>query len=169
MAVMASSTTVPIFGWGALALRCSQRASLGTQKMLAARYSSGSSGSAPWARWDSNSACLASKASEMYFRKMRPRTTCLYSAASMLLRSASAAAHSFDSNPMAVLVPTKSASFGQQVIGKYRFTSCGARKQLENKAASALRQINEPVVHKVRSCRLYCRNRDSISRLPRNT
>ena len=34
-------------GCGALALRYDQRASFGTQKMLAARYSSGSSGSAP--------------------------------------------------------------------------------------------------------------------------
>src|SRR2546422_10414994 len=34
----------------------------------------------------------------MYLRKIRPRTTCLYSAASMLLRSASAAAQSFCSN-----------------------------------------------------------------------
>ena len=37
-------------GCGALAFRCAQRASFGTQKMLAARYSSGSSGSAPCAR-----------------------------------------------------------------------------------------------------------------------
>jgi hypothetical protein len=37
---------------------------------------------------------LASKASEMYLRKISPGTTCLYSAASMSLRSASAAAHS---------------------------------------------------------------------------
>jgi hypothetical protein len=35
----------------------------------------------------------------MYFRKMRPRTTCLYSAASMLLRILSAAAHSVASKP----------------------------------------------------------------------
>ena len=35
-------------------------------------------------------ACCSSKASEMYLRKIRPRTTCLYSAASMLPRSASA-------------------------------------------------------------------------------
>src|SRR5438045_1396399 len=34
-------------GWGALAFRCDQRASFGTQKILTARYSSGSSGSAP--------------------------------------------------------------------------------------------------------------------------
>ena len=44
---LASSTTVPMVGCGALAFRCPQRASFGTQKMLAARYSSGSSGSAP--------------------------------------------------------------------------------------------------------------------------
>ena len=40
--------------------------------------------------FDSNQACNSWKASEMYLRKMRPRTTCLYSAASMLPRSASA-------------------------------------------------------------------------------
>src|SRR5437870_8481540 len=99
MALMASSTNVPMVGCGALALRCDQRASLGTQKMLAARYSSWSSGSAPCLRWASSSACLASKASEMYLRKISPRTTCLYSAASMLLRRASAAAHSLASKP----------------------------------------------------------------------
>src|SRR5436309_12840552 len=72
--------------------------------MLTARYSSGSSGSAPCLRWASNSACFASKASEMYLRKIRPRTTCLYSAASMLLRSASAAAQSFASKPRLAVV-----------------------------------------------------------------
>src|SRR5437763_12067172 len=36
----------------------------------------------------------------MYFRKIRPRTTCLYSAASMLLRNLSAASHNFCSKPM---------------------------------------------------------------------
>ncbi len=40
----------------------------------------------------------SSKVSEMYLRKMRPRTTCLYSAASMLLRSLSAASHSLASH-----------------------------------------------------------------------
>src|SRR4029079_8857184 len=35
----------------------------------------------------------------MYLRKISPRTTCLYSAASMLLRRASAACQSFASNP----------------------------------------------------------------------
>src|SRR5690606_25815247 len=42
----------------------------------------------------SSSARRAEKVSEMYFRKMSPRTRCLYSAASMLARSLSAAAHS---------------------------------------------------------------------------
>src|SRR5207237_2416518 len=36
----------------------------------------------------------------MYLRKMRPRTTCLYSAASMLLRSLSAASQSLASKPI---------------------------------------------------------------------
>ena len=91
-------------GCGAFAFRCDQRASFGTQKMLAARYSSGSSGSAPCAFCASSSACFASKASEMYLRKIRPRTTCLYSAASMLLRSASAAAQSLASKPRLAVV-----------------------------------------------------------------
>ena len=75
-------------GWGAIDFRQAQRASGGTQKMLTARYSSGSSGFAPSVFCDSSSACLASKASEMYLRKISLRTTCLYSAASMLLRRA---------------------------------------------------------------------------------
>src|SRR3989338_6773685 len=104
MALMASSTSVPMVGCGALALRCCQRASFGTQKMLAARYSSWSSGLAPLLRSVSSSACFASNASEMYLRKIRPRTTCLYSAASMLLRSASAAAQSLASSPRVAVV-----------------------------------------------------------------
>jgi hypothetical protein len=43
---------------------------------------------------------VVSKLSEMYLRKIRPRTTCLYSAASMFERSLSAASQSFASNPM---------------------------------------------------------------------
>ena len=39
---------------------------------------------------DLRRACLSSKASEMYFRKMIPRTTCLYSAASIEPRKVSA-------------------------------------------------------------------------------
>src|SRR5262249_51862765 len=46
-----------------------------------------------------SAACFSSKASEMYLRKMRPSTTCLYSAASMLLRSLSAACQSLASKP----------------------------------------------------------------------
>src|SRR5687767_75248 len=40
----------------------------------------------------------------MYLRKIRPRTTCLYSAASMLLRSASAEAQSLASKPRLAVV-----------------------------------------------------------------
>jgi hypothetical protein len=46
MASIASSTSLPMAGWRALACKLDQRASCGTQKMLTARYSSGSSGSA---------------------------------------------------------------------------------------------------------------------------
>ena len=63
----------------------------------------GPRGRRPGAFWASSSACFASKASEMYLRKIRPRTTCLYSAASMLLRSASAACQSLASNPSGAL------------------------------------------------------------------
>ena len=49
MPAMASSTSRPMVLWRACAFKCGQRASGGTQKMLCARYSSGSSGSAPWA------------------------------------------------------------------------------------------------------------------------
>src|SRR4051794_14391014 len=55
----------------ALAWRCDHRASFGTQNTFSARYSSGSSAA------DGSSAskaeCLASNASEMYFRKIRLR------------------------------------------------------------------------------------------------
>ena len=47
----------------------------------------------------SSAACFSSNASEMYLRKMRPRTTCLYSAASMFDRSLSAASQSLASKP----------------------------------------------------------------------
>src|SRR5450830_1316987 len=105
MASMASSTVRPIVGWGAWAFRWDQRASRGTQKMLWALYSSGSSGSAPSARAAAaaSSACLASNASLMYLRKIRPRTMCLYSAASMLLRSMSADCQSLASRPVVAL------------------------------------------------------------------
>src|SRR5256886_13384196 len=74
-----------------------QRALGGTQKTFSARYSSRSSGSAPFSF--SSAACFSAKASEMYFRKMRPRTTCLYSAASRLPRSLSAVAQRVASKP----------------------------------------------------------------------
>src|SRR5437762_4133962 len=67
--------------------------------MLSAVYSSRSSASAPFSFC--NEACLSSNASEMYFRKIRPRTTCLYSAASRLPRSLSAVAQSVASKPRA--------------------------------------------------------------------
>src|SRR6266571_9347345 len=79
-----------------------QRATGGTQKIFSARYSSGSSGFAP-AYSPSRAISFAwcsSKLSEMYFRKISPRTTCLYSAASMLLRSLSAASQSLASKPI---------------------------------------------------------------------
>src|SRR4030095_2721944 len=41
----------------------------------------------------------------MYLRKMRPRTTCLYSAASMLLRSLSAVSQSLASKPRGAPLP----------------------------------------------------------------
>ena len=50
-----------------------------------------------------SAAWRSSKASEMYLRKMRPRTTCLYSAASMWPRSLSAAAQSLSSKPRLAL------------------------------------------------------------------
>src|SRR5690349_13366884 len=99
MAVIASSITWPLFGLLALAWIFSQRESAGTQKMFLARYSSGSSGSAPSSISASSSRYRSWKASEMYLRKMRPSTTCLYSAASMLFRNLSAAAQSVASNP----------------------------------------------------------------------
>ena len=57
--------------------------------MFSAMYSSRSS-AASLPHSASTWACRSSKASEMYLRKMRPRTTCLYSAASMLPRRAAA-------------------------------------------------------------------------------
>src|SRR5712691_1469303 len=47
----------------------------------------------------------------MYFRKIRPSTTCLYSAASMWPRSLSAAAHSFCSNPRLAPLPGTFSAF----------------------------------------------------------
>src|SRR4051812_33539867 len=94
---MASSISLPMVVCLALAWRCDQRASLGTQNTFSARYSSGSSAA------DGSSAskeeCLASNASEMYFRKIRPSTTCLYSDGSRFPRSLSAARNISASKP----------------------------------------------------------------------
>src|SRR4051812_27182853 len=91
-----------------------QRASGGSQKTFAARYSSRFSAAS--ARCGSSlinhsllgsekpkRSCsrFSSKASEMYLRKMRPRQTCLYSEASMWPRILSAAAQSWASKPRA--------------------------------------------------------------------
>ena len=96
---MARSTVWPMVACRARALRCGQRASDGTQKMFSAMYSSRSSAaSSPHSA--STAAWCSSKASEMYFRKMSPSTTCLYSAASIEPRRASAIAHSSASWPV---------------------------------------------------------------------
>src|SRR3990170_2457408 len=104
-ASIASSIILPIVGCFALFLRCSHRASFGTQKTFSALYSSGSSGSAP--KLDSlvKNWFFSSKASEIYLRNIKPRTTCLYSAASMLFRSLSAVCQSFSSKPRFAPLP----------------------------------------------------------------
>ena len=105
IASIASSTSLPMPGCLAFACRPVHRASLGTQKMLSCRYSSFSSGSVYCLGSSKSLACFSSNASETYLRKIRPKTTCLYSAASILLRSLSAAAHSNASNPRLAPLP----------------------------------------------------------------
>ena len=96
IAAMAASTVRPIVDCLAWAFRFAQRASGGTQKMFSAVYSSRSSAaSSPHVA--STAARRSSKASEMYFKKICPSTTCLYSAASIEPRRAAAIAHSFAS------------------------------------------------------------------------
>src|SRR5258707_13938121 len=58
MASIASSSSLPMVGCLALAWRWDQRASLGTQKMVSAVYSSRSSGSAYGAVWSCSYAVL---------------------------------------------------------------------------------------------------------------
>ena len=93
--------------------------------MLAARYSSTSSiavyrtlmSFTKYWLFESESSTsrderFSSNASEIYLRNMRPRTTCLYSAASMDGQSLSAAAHSVDSRfPCAFFCCLTSLSF----------------------------------------------------------
>ena len=97
---IAVSTKMPILGCAALSRKNDHRASVGTKKIFSAWYSSRSSGSAPVY---SPSPCTSlawcsSNESEMYLRKIKPNTTCLYSAASMFLRNLSAAFQSCFSN-----------------------------------------------------------------------
>ncbi len=75
IASIAPSTRLPISGRLAESRSRVQRASGGTQNTF------------------------SENESEMYLRKMRPSTTCLYSAASMLPRKVSAAAQRVASNP----------------------------------------------------------------------
>jgi len=91
MASIASSTYLPISGCFALDNRKLQRALCGTKKTFSALYSSLSSGSAPSSSSVFSRAYNSSKASEMYFRKINPNTTCLYSAASIFFLNLSAA------------------------------------------------------------------------------
>ena len=107
MATMASSTILPMVGCLALAWRWDQRASLGTQKTFSA-------GIRPDPRGRAGVFALAgNELGAVFFEGVgdvleedEPRTTCLYSAASMLLRSLSAASQSLASNPrLAPVVP----------------------------------------------------------------
>ena len=99
---MASSMTLPISSVRAAPAITLQRAFSGTKKIFSARYSSlSSSNPSPSA---TSSSYLASKRSEIYFRKISPRTTDLYSEASILPRKTQAASHICFSKPMVLLV-----------------------------------------------------------------
>ena len=79
---------------------------MGTQNTFLSAYSSGCSGSYPSSAFDSSSWWSSSNASDMYFRNIRGRTMCLYSAASMLPRRVSANFHSSDPDtPVSTGVP----------------------------------------------------------------
>ena len=81
---MALSIVVPTSGvWAALATIC-QRASCGTKKMLSAVYSSLSSSKPSPSSF--SSLYFTSKRSDIYFRKISPSTTDLYSEASRFPR-----------------------------------------------------------------------------------
>ena len=82
----------------ALSLIKDHLASFGTQKMFSASYSSRSSSKpAPSSISASN---FVSNLSDIYFKKISPSTTCLYSLASILPLNLSAAFQSVSSNPM---------------------------------------------------------------------
>ena len=116
IALMASSITVPISAVCALEAITLQRAVSGTKKMPSEMYSSTSS-SKP-SPSSTSCWCFSSKRSEMYFKKIRPSTTDLYSDASMLPRNTHAASQICFSNPMpavllsAISVPPSSHALG---------------------------------------------------------
>ena len=101
MARMASSIIVPISGVCAFFAISFQRAPAGTKKIPSDVYSSISSSNpspsstSPW--------YLSSNLSEIYFKKINPRTTFLYSDASILPRSTQAASHICFSNPISAV------------------------------------------------------------------
>lgn len=99
---MASSITLPISGVCAAAATVSQRALLGTKKMPSAAYSSPVFLEA--FALGHQLSCFCSNLSEMYFRKMSPSTTFLYSDASMLPRSLSAAFQICCSKPISAVL-----------------------------------------------------------------
>jgi hypothetical protein len=86
-------------GCGAFALRYDQRASFGTQKILAALYSSGSSGSAPFLRCVSSSACLDSKASDNVLQEDQAEDDVLVLCRIHIVAETSAICHSLASKP----------------------------------------------------------------------
>src|SRR5699024_6460194 len=90
-----------ISGFLELSLIYCQRASLGTQKIFSAKYSSLSSSSA-YSSFN-NSSYFSSKESDTYFKNIIPNATFLYSAASILPRNLSAACHNFSSNPIVAI------------------------------------------------------------------
>ena len=96
IAAMVRSTVWPKVDSRSSAFRVAHRASCRFRKRFSAMYSSRPSSAS--SRYSASiPAQRSSKASEMYFRKMRPGTACLCSAASIEPRSASALAHSSDS------------------------------------------------------------------------
>ncbi len=100
---MALSIRLPMASCLALSCRIFQRASFGTQKTRSAKYTSRSSGSSSPSFSTRSRTC--SNMSEIYFRKISPSTTDLYSAASRCPRSLSAACQSSFSMPSVAPLP----------------------------------------------------------------
>ena len=101
IALIASSITVPISGVCAFAAISLQRAFTGTKKIPSEVYSSISS-SKP-SPSSTNSLYFPSKRSEIYFRKINPRTTFLYSDASIFPRNTQAASQICFSKPISAV------------------------------------------------------------------